>query len=247
MPQGVPAQHRPVPAKFRLYVYTGHAAPSSRFSVNDERRKYQDDDANSPTIGLQEVTVFWEPGWCRMPRETPQASHPEVASAMLRAKKTTREQGRDVVEVGNADLTNADARGSEGHRGLSPAHAGSASGGPRHRRIGRPSIRWAASPSLFARELANARSSKPDLCFADPLRQSYGRRARNGSSPPLSRLMQGGGHVGHGGAMQIAHLGSVVSARTMHGHAIVPHNEIIGLPPVDVDELALGRMLCQIS
>ena len=63
----------------------------------------------------------------------------------------------------------------------------------------------------------------------------------------LSRLLQGGGGVGDGGAVEFAHLVRVVAAGAVHHAAVVPHHQIADPPLVRVDELPLGRVLVQVA
>jgi hypothetical protein len=57
------------------------------------------------------------------------------------------------------------------------------------------------------------------------------------------RLLQCRRVVGNRGAVKVADLFAVVAGRPVHGGAIVPNNQVGGLPFMAVDKLWLGSVL----
>ena len=71
------------------------------------------------------------------------------------------------------------------------------------------------------------------------LAPAAGRRALGGGDFD-SLLLTGVGHVGNGGTLHVAFPPQIVEIGTsVHGAAIVPHDEIVHPPPMGIDELPL--------
>src|SRR5437868_14115528 len=67
------------------------------------------------------------------------------------------------------------------------------------------------------------------------------------SSRSSRQLLDGGSVAGEGRATHVAHLVAVEAARSMHRGAVVPDDEIVLLPGVRMDELALCGVLGQVT
>ena len=60
-------------------------------------------------------------------------------------------------------------------------------------------------------------------------------------------LRQGRRAISHRRPMQIARLIRRVAPRAMHGHAVIPHHQIMRAPDMGMDKFALGCVLRQIA
>ena len=77
---------------------------------------------------------------------------------------------------------------------------------------------------------------------------SFGRFWKLGPLPSFGKdLFYGGSIACYGGATHVARLTFIETTDPMHGLPVIPHDQVVLTPYMDIDELPLRRMFSQVA